>query len=242
MKSATVKSEPSVAIELPPLEFADGATLAERAYETIRRDVLWGVLKPGSHLTGETLKSRYDIGPTPIREALIRLTECGLLELEERRGFRVPGLSYNDIHDIIAMRQMLEPEAIRRAVLTASDEWEGHVLGAYHRMFRVEQAAEKSGVLEWELWEQRHTEFHTILIEGAGSVRTAQYHRHLYDQGNRYRRVLQPLVTQIEEAKNDHKRIVDLVMTRDADKAAEVVAEHIGRLATFVQGRLDPDI
>ena len=184
----------------------------------------------------------YDIGPTPIREALIRLTESGLLDLEERRGFRVPKLSYTDIHDIIALRQMLEPEAIRRAVLTASDEWEGQVLSSYHRMFRVEQSAERSGVLEWELWEQRHTEFHAILIDGAGSERLAQYHRHLYDQGNRYRRVLQPLVTQIDEAKHDHKRIVDLVMARDADAAAKAVEEHISRLSTFVQGRLDPDI
>lgn len=224
------------------MEFAEGVTLAEKAYETIRRDILWGVLSPGMQLTGESLKARYKIGPTPIREALIRLTEIGLLQTEERRGFRVPSLSYPDINDIIAQRQLIEPEAVRKAVLNGSDEWEGHVLSAYHRMFRVEQAAENSGVLEWELWEERHTDFHAVLIEGAGSPRLTRFHRILYDQGNRYRRVLQPLVTQIDEAKNDHKKIVDLVMARKADEAAEAVDEHISRLSIFVKNRLQADV
>ena len=240
MADAVPKYDVAAQGALPELKFAEGVTLAERAYETIRRDILWGVLEPGAHLTGETLKARYNIGPTPIREALFRLTECGLLQTEERRGFRVPPLSYEDIHDIIHMRQVLESEAIRRAVLNASDEWESRVLAAYHRMFRVEEAADRTGVLEWELWEERHTEFHAILIEGAGSPRMSRFHRLLYDQGNRYRRVIQPLVTQIDEAKNDHKRILDFVLGRQADEAAAAAAEHIGRLSTFVKNRLYP--
>lgn len=227
--------ETSVPIELPPLEFSSSATQAERAYETIRRDVLWGILKPGEHLTGETLRARYNIGPTPIREALIRLTEIGLLQTEERRGFRVPPITKEDLLDIIKCRQLLECEAIRQAIINASAEWESRVIAAYHQMFRVEEAAENSGVLEWELWEKHHVYFHEVLIAGAKSPRIDQLHRTLYDQANRYRRILRPLVTQIDQAKLDHKKIMDLMISRSAEEAAEALKDHIGRLYIWAE-------
>src|SRR5271154_499505 len=72
-------------------------TLVEQATSRIHRDILTGAFAPGAKLGIHELSKRYDLGPTPIREALSRLCPRGFVEAAANRGFRVHPISRQDL-------------------------------------------------------------------------------------------------------------------------------------------------
>ena len=91
----------------------EASTLSERAARLVEHDILAGHLAPGSRLGIVDLVRRYEIGATPLREALSRLMSRGLITGVGQRGFRVVGLSREDLEDITRMRIAVEIEALR---------------------------------------------------------------------------------------------------------------------------------
>ena len=75
-------------------------TLTSKYYEGLQNDIIEGVLPPGEKLTIAKLKKRYGVGPTPLREALSRLLDTGLVTVVDNRGFYVRQVSEDDIRDI----------------------------------------------------------------------------------------------------------------------------------------------
>jgi len=74
-------------------------TLASSVYERIREDILIGRLQPGEKLRIDTLRQRYTVGGSPIREALNRLSSEGLVLQHDQRGFGVLPASIEDLVD-----------------------------------------------------------------------------------------------------------------------------------------------
>ena len=71
-------------------------TLATAAYERLRQDIVGGRLIPGEKLRVDALRDRYEIGGSPLREALARLSAEGLVAQQEQKGFRVSAISVPD--------------------------------------------------------------------------------------------------------------------------------------------------
>src|SRR5690606_39589240 len=90
-------------------------TASERALAALRRDVLSGHAEPGVKLKMELLQQRYGFSSSPLREALNRLVQEGLVVADERRGFRAAELSLADLRDINHMRLLLDPQALSEA-------------------------------------------------------------------------------------------------------------------------------
>lgn len=98
--------------------------LTEIALRKLRSDVLAGNLEAGSKLKIDTLQQEYAISSSPLREALSRLTQEGLVRSDERKGFRVAPLSIEDLEDITRMRLMLDIEALQESIAMGDDEWD----------------------------------------------------------------------------------------------------------------------
>ena len=111
-------------------EDGQGSTLASKVFERLREDILEGQLPPGEKLRIETLQERYQVGASPIREALNRLTSVRLVEQVERRGFRVATLSDDDLLDLIRARRLLNEVVVRESLLHADEAWEETVVFA----------------------------------------------------------------------------------------------------------------
>src|SRR3546814_836243 len=86
----------------------EGKTLGSWVYDRLRDDIIAGLLPPGQKLTLDTLKERYAVGATPLREALYRLSSSMLVIAEDQRGFRVAPVTLMHLEDIIASRQHIE--------------------------------------------------------------------------------------------------------------------------------------
>lgn len=216
----------------------DAETLTARAYRVLRQDILSGALAPGLKLRIESLRQTYDIGPSPLREALSRLVAEGLVSSEERRGFRIPPASLADLRDIADTRKLLECSALRQAIGSGNDAWEGEVLAAYHRLTRLEGRLDASNPALVAEWEELHRDYHAALVAGANSPWLLRLQRTLYDQFDRYRRLYLARVSVPPNVQAEHERILKATLARDADAACDALASHIDR--TFEIARNSP--
>ena len=148
------------------LSSTDTRTQTEQAYDSIRRDIIGGELRPNDKLQTEALKDRYGFGNSSLREALMRLTSESLVTFEGQRGFRVAAASREDFADLCSVRKLIEIEAVRLSILNGDDVWESNVVASYHRLSKIEGQMPDHLEQVYEDWEDRNREFHKALIAG----------------------------------------------------------------------------
>lgn len=103
------------------LDDADSSLLTDKAYELIRFDILTFRLKPGERTSERSLAERYELGVGPIRAALPRLVQEGLIERSGERGTSVAALTLRTIRETYQMRFLLEPAAAELAATLGMD-------------------------------------------------------------------------------------------------------------------------
>ena len=110
------------------------SSLSDQAYQRIKTEILTCELRPGQQIAQKQLVERYDVGKTPVREALQRLTQEGFVQPVPRFGYIVVPITLSDIHEIYDLRLIIEPAAARLAALRGSDE----------QLEQIRQAADKT--------------------------------------------------------------------------------------------------
>src|SRR5262245_42179334 len=202
-------------------------TLAEIATERLRRDILDGSLKPAAKLHLRGLKARYGFGGSPIREALSRLESEGLVTSESQLGFWVAPTSAEDLRDIIRLRGVIEGAALRHSIEHGDEAWEIALVTAFHRLQKVaKQLVERPPGWE-DAWESRHRAFHMALLAGCGSPRMTEQCAKLYAETQRYRRLFLGYEFVAEEIVEEHRRLMQVAVDRDADQAVRAHAAHL---------------
>lgn len=206
----------------------DGSeTLSTRAAGLIERDILSGLLRPGARLGIHALSAHYGIGATPLREGMSRLVSRGLVTAIGQRGFRVASVSRADLEDITRVRTLLESEALRRSIANGDDEWEAGIVGCLHRLRQKllrDPETMREGTPEFDTL---HKAFHRSLISACGSERLLALHDDLYLQAYRYRRVMMGRFHDPQWFVRVHQQLADRVLSRDADGAVKLLAEHL---------------
>jgi DNA-binding GntR family transcriptional regulator len=201
--------------------------LAEQAFRSLRRDVLTGLFEAGSKLKLDDLQEHYGFSSSPLREALSRLAQEGLVKADERRGFRVAPISADDLADITHMRLMLDVEALRSAIELGDDSWEGAIVAAFHRLEKIESRLSDGPVILDEEWSELHRNFHAALIAACASERQRLWSASLFDQAERYRRFSARHRQVGRRKSNEHRKIMEATLRRDAETACALLAEHI---------------
>src|SRR3984893_18960689 len=126
-------------------EGASVAVTRTRAiYEQLRREIIQGALLPGEKLRIEALRTRYNVGGTPLREAMNRLSTEGLVAQSEQRGFRVTPVSADDLLELTRTRCWVNEVALRESIARGGRDWEEQVLLALHRLSRVPVVVDNS--------------------------------------------------------------------------------------------------
>ncbi|MFM9927261.1 FCD domain-containing protein [Variovorax sp. H27-G14] len=201
--------------------------LVEQAFVQLRRDVLDGTFGAGAKLKVDELQAAYGLSSSPLREALSRLAQEGLIRADERRGFRVAPISEQDLADITRMRLMLDVSALREAIAHGDDAWEGAVVAAFHRLDKVESRLGDGPVVLDDAWSELHRAFHLALLAACPSERQRLWGASLFDQAERYRRFSARHRKTARRKSNEHRKIMDATLRRDADTACAMLEEHI---------------
>jgi GntR family carbon starvation induced transcriptional regulator len=205
-----------------------GATVTEQLYERLRRDIILGALTPGTRLKLEGLSDAYEVSVNTLRETLSRLASDGLVVAEGQRGFAVPGVSMEDLRDITQMRQLLECHALTESLKNADLDWEARVVGAYHKLSRIEPLVEDEPDIHGDAWERYNQEFHEALISNCHSRWLRLFNRVMYDHSQRYRMLsLKTKPFPRSQSAEEHRRLLELALARDIDGAVKLLAAHI---------------
>ncbi|MEU2540230.1 GntR family transcriptional regulator [Streptomyces iakyrus] len=190
--------------------------------DRLREDIINGTLAAGTQLSEVELATSFGVSRGPIREAIQRLIQEGLLRGEPHRRVSVPVLTKQDIADIYLARTALESAAVQSIIASGKSE---ETFKELDRNVRAEAAAEAAG--DWQVAREYDLEFHTILVAASGSQRLQRMFSTVISET---RLCMGALTT--EEARHHHKvqspdevnhrKISELI--RDGDTAGALAA------------------
>ena len=201
--------------------------LTQGAYEQLRADLLSCRIQPGAKLKIQDLCTRLAVSLGAIREALSRLTSEGLVVAEPQRGFRAAPISPEDLRDLTMVRIEVDTLCLRQAVERGDVDWEARLVAAFHRLSRTRAHNPSDPGSTSDDWAEAHAAFHLALVAGCNSPWLLRLHSQLYDQSERYRRLSVSVAPRKRDIGDEHQKLLDAVLSRNADKAVELLSKHL---------------
>ena len=208
-------------------------TLVSVACQKLRQDLIAGVFRFGGPLKIRTLNERYKIGSAPLREALNRVAQEGLITYSNQRGFVVAPLSEDDLEDLLRTRNLLNDHALRESIAIGDEAWEEALVLAHHRLRRA-PFDQRAPTPEWEA---AHRAFHNALLAACRSPRVRTMCEQLFDSAARYRSLSRVAPARSGRAEQ-HQTIMEATLARDADKASRLLREHFADTAAYCREAL----
>jgi DNA-binding GntR family transcriptional regulator len=220
-----------------PYVAGSGPTSVETIYQTIRTDIIRMRLRPGERLSEKELGLRFGTSRTPVREAIVRLVEDGLMEVRPQRGTYVARISLQAVRRARFVRSALELAIIREAA-------ERGVPEAVLDEAKLAIADQENARLDPELFTTADDMFHRTFANGVGYGDIWSVVENQKAQFDRIRFLSVPNVTPIDQLIEQHRTILSAVEARDPDTAEKTLRTHlsivVGTAAALM--RTNPDL
>ena len=221
----TIKSSPlSPKASSSPLA---STTLSDQAFECLRRDVMMGHFEPGHKLKLDELQAHYGFSNSPLREAMSRLSQDGLIRLDDRKGFRVCEINASDLEDITQMRLLLDIQALKSALSKGDDAWEAGIVSSHYTLEKLEKNMGQGSESLGDTWVLAHKQFHMAILSACHSPRLLQGCASLFDQAERYRQFAAKHRQSPRKKSNEHHTIMQAVLARDSALACRLIEQHL---------------
>lgn len=205
-------------MKLKSVDIAQTASAATLVFEALRKAIIEGELQDGEPLRQDEIARLFNTSRIPVREAISRLEEQGLVKSQRYKGAVVAGLSIEEATEIFEFRALVEGEVIRRAVPRMSDDQLAEA-----RAYCEEFAASPDPMQ----WGELNRKFHWALY----SACTLPYHLSVVDNAmdrvDRYLRAQLVMSDGMEKANREHLAILKACEARDADLACALTRAHI---------------
>lgn len=199
----------------------ENLTLWQRVYNHLRTEILEDRLEPGAELIETVLAEQLGVSRGPLREAISRLAAEGLVTVSPRRGAVVRSLSKAEFLELYQVREALERMAVQLAVPRLTEK-QFEELGALNETMEAHAAQN-----EVEAFFEANIAFHARLLEASDNGKLQELYRQLLDQLGRYRLRSLTLRGNLQRSVSEHKAILRAAKRGDAERAAQLMAEHI---------------
>ncbi|CAG0978303.1 GntR family transcriptional regulator [Geobacter sp.] len=202
-------------------------TLREKILETIRDAIMTGALRPGEKVAEPDLAERFGISRTPIREAFRQLESEGYLTVIPRKGAVVTSFSPRDVEEFYAIKSILEGYAARRACekLSVKDIERLRTIND-----RLRHMADDGDIKHFF---RIHNDFHELFLKAADNEKLYELITNLVRKFQRLRYASLSLPGRMKISVQEHDKIIEAFLKRDADKAETLVrknAEYGGKV------------
>jgi DNA-binding GntR family transcriptional regulator len=206
---------------------AKNRSLADTAYDLIKRDIVHCEIAPGSQVTEEQLGERYDVGRAGVRAALKRLYQEKLVTLS-RRGYFIAPITLKHVNDVFQIRTLLEPAAARLAAGNIDPQLLRHLDELCQAQYKPGDPKSAEDFLS------ANTEFHLAIAGATGNVLLYDTLASLFDKVERVHHLGHILHDRNEEAYHEHHELVEALLAGDAAGAERVMADQIEAARKFV--------
>jgi DNA-binding GntR family transcriptional regulator len=195
---------------------AAGGNLNEIAYRTIKDDIVSCALQPGEEISETVLVARYGLSKAPIRSALTRLRQEGLVVSRGRLGNIVSPVTLGDVQEISQLRLVLEVTATRLAAGKVDAERIRELNQAVQAGYEPGNKTSEAAYL------RANREFHRYVAEASGNQRLAALVIDLMEQHERIVHLGLALQRREHEFLHFHDELVSALIEGDGDRAAEL--------------------
>jgi len=194
--------------------------------DAIREAIFMGQFKPGERLPETKLAELFEVSRIPIREALRVLAYEGIVEINPRKGARVPLLSPEELTEIIELRAELEGISARNAARDCSPEDREKLQQL------LDEGNKAASNKDLETLNRVNSEFHAVLADAGKNRYLAEFAKSLRD------RTFWLFSARSEERNieswREHSAILEAVMAHDEQLAAALASRHVKQVGTHV--------
>ena len=195
--------------------------LRDVVFNTLRRAILTGELKPGERLMEIHLANKLGVSRTPIREAIRKLELEGLVIMIPRRGAEVAQITEKSLKDVLEVRRALDAFCAELACDRISDEGMENLKQACDKFEHATSTEDAATIAAADV------ALHDIIVQATGNERLIQLINNLSEQMYRYRFEYIKDESRHDNLVNEHRMIYESIAARDKGRAAEAARLHI---------------
>lgn len=196
--------------------------LSDQAFEMIKRLIIRCELRPGNEVTEAQLSAMTGLGKAPVRAALARLSQRGLVFSVQRRGYRIAPITVRDITNIYQLRLIIEPKIARLAAeRIIPDDVVGRLRDLAVAGYQREDSDSTSEFLD------KNRRFHLSIAQLTGNERLIKLMEQLFEEMDRLFYVGLSIRNRSSEMRREHETLIDAIIAGDAERAEKTAAAEI---------------
>jgi DNA-binding GntR family transcriptional regulator len=213
------------------------APKAQQIYEFMRRAIILLEMAPGSAVIEKDICLANGVSRTPVREAVQKLADEGLVIVVPQSGTYVSRISFQLAEEGFVIRRALEIEGVRRAALRSNDEAVTRLQSILDRMRRILADNALATYLSAD------DEFHGSIAELSGMTRLWRYISMAKVDLDRMRQLSAPIPGHLERVTRQHEQIVDAIRRGSPDQSELAMRIHLESsfevMASMIKGSDD---
>lgn len=202
------------------------STLSEQIYQILRNDILTQKITLGEKLTLKTLQEQFEVSSTPIREALTRLNQDGLVDYYSNIGVNVISLSENDLKELYQFMGDLD----RLAILYTENYPDHHkICRELNEALSITKQIEEQNMPEELIpqWIENSDRFHLIFYDYCSNKRLTTAAERLRSQLTIFSNIYEKQPAAQKQIHHAHEAIYEAYQNRDFQKAGERMKKHL---------------
>ncbi|WP_110667038.1 GntR family transcriptional regulator [Salinicola halophilus] len=218
---------------------ADDGPVRHRLYVTLRQAIIRLMLAPGQALSEKEVADAFDVSRQPVREAFIRLSEAGLVEVRPQRGTFVVKISPQAVYSARFVRESIEVAVAKSAAEVGLSE---RGLDALTELVERQRRTIASG--DYDRFYVLDEAFHQTLSREAGHDAAWRFTEEVKAHFDRVRYISVPDGTPLQTLTEQHHEIVEAIAARDPERAERAVKTHLRELLTALPRLIErhPDL
>lgn len=203
-------------------------TVADRVFESVRSDIISGAIPRNEMMSIYQLAEKYDVSRTPVREAVLRLANVGLVVVEKNHGVRIRGLTSSDLREIFQTRILIE---VPSAYYAAGSNPPGARERFVEDMGRLREAAERDDLAAFIHADRA---LHSTIISWNGNTKAAKIVNQIRDESHSLGASTFEEGRNMLEVLDEHVPIYDAILKGEEQLAAQRMHQHLVQTARLL--------
>ncbi len=216
---------------------AQAPRTADLIFRALHDDIVAMRLRPNDRLSEHDLIARFGVSRTPLREAILRLADEGLVVIFPQAGTFVARIPVRRLCETILIRRTLEGLLVETACRTRT---EADLAALDLNLREMEALCARDDMAGFHRNDQ---EFHALIGQIADLPTVVATAEHIRTQIDRYRVMTLPQSGRMARVLAEHRAVRDAILARDGKAAAQAMGHHLGQLLDEIAAReeMDPD-